>query len=118
MKIIVLLFLIVLSGCSAPVFKVELVENEVIDSYKGITVRDGRLDQQVYMNGISYDSASHVYLLETNPPIEEVVKRVVRIQLGKANAYSSLVTEITIEELDLKNKVGFAKADELYLQLV
>ena len=116
MKTLALLLSIFLSGCAAPVIKVNLAYNEAAGSYSSVIVRDGRLDKQIYMNGISFGSASHIYLLEANPPIEEVVQRIVCDHLQKAKI-SLPEVRITIEELELKNKVGFMKADELYCKI-
>lgn len=107
-----------LSGCAARVFNVPL---NLPDSTKGktnVVVKDGRLDKQIYMTGISFGSASHTYLLTTEPPMEVVLQRYVSDVLSKSAQRTQFTKiEMTIEELDLKNKIGFAKADELYCRI-
>lgn len=84
-------------------------------SPSGLLVRDGRLDKQLYMTAISFSSTSHMYLLRAEPPIEDALERHIHTAISKVTPALTLEkAEVTIEAVDLKNRVGFAKADELY----
>jgi len=79
---------------------------------------DGRLDKQIYMTGISFNSASHIYLLAAEPSLEVALEHHIYSALAKTNNTPRFTkAKVTIEDLDLKNKVGFAKQDELYCEI-
>lgn len=116
MRYLPVLLVALLTGCAAPVFQVPLGSPQVDfrTTDRIITVKDGRLDKQIYMTGISFGSASHIYLLTAEPALEAALDAHVRDALREGTslrAYRKL--DLTIDELDIKNKVGFAKADQL-----
>ena len=111
MKKIVILASLIMSGCAATHSEIELDYPVQVAQERYISVKDGRLDKQVYMNAITHYSTAHTYLLEPSPTIDKVIQ-------SKLNHYFShnkisKPVEITVDELDVKNIVGFAKADKL-----
>lgn len=114
-KIFVALGVLSLCGCAARVFDVRLEPPEAIASTTQVSVQDGRLDPQIYMTGISMGSASSIYLLAPEPPLNVTLQKF--IQANLPNAAKAQPVTVRIERLDIKNKVGFAKADELYCEL-
>lgn len=119
MRIVVAALLVIsLSGCAAQVFQVPLSLPDTGKVKFNLKVGDERLDRQIYMTGISFGSASHIYLLTAEPPIEVALERYIHNATSKVmHQLSFTKAEVAIEELDLKNKVGFAKADELYCKI-
>lgn len=112
------LLTISLSGCAARVFNVPLNLPDSTKDKTNVAVKDGRLDKQIYMTGIDFASASHIYLLTTEPPMEVALERYISNALvEKAQPTQFTKVELTVEELDLRNKVGFAKTDELYCMI-
>lgn len=104
-----------LSGCTARIFDIHL-KYETTETNNKIIVKDQRLDKQIYMTGIGWDTSSNIYFLKANPSIDEVIRNIVSDNLNnKIRLLESI--EINIEELDLKNKVGFGQADELFCKI-
>ena len=110
-----LLLIIGFNGCTAKVFDVNLKYKASTTNNK-IIVKDGRLDKQIYMTSISWSTSTNTYFLKANPNIEEVIKNTVSINLNHKEKLPQ-IKEIIIEELDLKNKVGFGQEDELYCKI-
>ena len=106
---VVALMISFVAGCAAPVFNVPL-DTPGVGAQSGVTVKDGRMDKRVYMTGISWGSASNIYLLTPEPALEVALERHISSGWTKTSVPKA---EVIIEELDLKNLVGFAKADEL-----
>jgi hypothetical protein len=116
--LLAILAVAVLSGCAARVFRVPLSVPDATEVTSSLLVLDGRMDEQIYMTGISFNSASHIYLLEAEPPLEVALRSYIYDAQSKMRHRPSVKkAEVTVEELDLKNKVGFAKADELYCKI-
>src|ERR1700674_68390 len=69
------LFVMCVSGCAAPVITVRLSPPDIQKSQFNVVVRDARLDQQVYMTGISFGSASNIYMLAPEPPVDGALRR-------------------------------------------
>jgi hypothetical protein len=107
--------LLSLCGCAARVFEVRLAPPEVVAPVADVTVQDARLDPQIYMTGISMGSTSSVYLLAPDPSLDFMLQSLIQAKLP--NFPGGLAVTVRIERLDLKNKVGFAKADELYCEI-
>jgi hypothetical protein len=106
-----------LFGCAARVFNVPLNLPDSTKNKNNVVVKDGRLDKQIYMTVISL-GASHIYLLTTDPPMEVALEYYIYNALSKSVQRTQFTKiEMTVEEFDLKNKVGFAKADELYCRI-
>jgi hypothetical protein len=111
---------IILSGCAARVFTVSLTPPAVPspDTLGKLVVVDARPDSQIYMTGISFDSSAHLYLLVSEPPLNVALQNFIeaRASMRKPNLpFHSL--EVSIERLDIKNKVGLAKADDLLCEI-
>lgn len=107
-----------LPSCAAPVFKVPLTLPEGRKVNTNLVVKDARLDKTIYMTGISAGSESHIYLLTSEPAIETALEQHLSVDIDKEDARRNTPKiDITIDDLDLKDKVGFGKADELYCKI-
>ena len=116
-KILYVVLMLLIVGCAAREHSVMLdTPNPVKDS--NIVVVDGRLDKNLYMTGISYTNQSHIYILSPNPPIEVALKQAIQANEKLLNKSGFIKAEVNIEGIDIKDKVGFAKADELYCTIV
>jgi hypothetical protein len=113
-SLVLTLIVLFFSGCAARVFAVRLTSPKTVGTTSGVMVRDGRLDQQIYVTGISMGSKANIYLLAPEPPIEVALRQFIS---NKLSMTAEFPMTIIIERLDLKNRVGFAKADELYCEL-
>ena len=116
-KIIYVVLILLISGCAAGVHQVVLDTAMPGKKNINIMVVDGRLDKRLYMNAITLTSASHIYTLSVNPTIEVVLKHTMEANEDILDKSDFIKAEVIIEEIDIKNKVGFAKADELYCKI-
>lgn len=114
-RIVLAVGLLSLCGCAARVFEVRLAPPEVVAPVADVAVQDARLDPQIYMTGISMGSTSNIYLLSPKPPLHFMLQSFIQAKLQHASDSRAMM--VRIERLDLKNKVGFAKADELYCEI-
>ncbi len=114
--IISLLAFLTLTGCAARVFQVPLVAPQTESSLFRVEVKDQRLDPQVYMTGISMGSQVNIYLLAPEPPLDIALKRMLENKLNSGGATISEVV-VQVQRLDIKNKVGFGRADELFCEI-
>lgn len=110
-----------LSGCAVSSFKVNLNKDHVgvTEFSKKVVVKDGRMDNQLYMTGISFGGQVNMYPLTPDPTLSWVLQKNISDQLfKKENLFFRHVIEVVIEEVDIKNKVGFGVADELSCKIV
>lgn len=100
------------TGCAHRVFKVDLAEPMLSDTKTELTVVDERADKQLKMFGISNANRVSGYLF--NPVPEEI--KVIQSHLSQIlqNAPQVSKVRVSLTELELVNKVGFATNDELY----
>jgi len=109
------LFLVVAcfaASCSARVVNVRLAPPQIALTDE-VLVRDRRADPQVYMTAIGIGSTPVlIHLLAPNPPLEISLRRFIQ---SRTPRFAAML--VSIERLDLKNRVGFAKADELSCEL-
>ena len=106
--------LALLSGCAVRVFEVTLSVPPAANAATAVSVRDGRVDPQVYVTAISI-SGTNVHLLAANPPLSVALERHLgsAVESTFAQVLSKSNFEVSIEELELRNRVGFGKADHL-----
>lgn len=108
-----------LSGCAARVFPVALNTPPPIQTKAAVTVVDARLDKQLSITAIGWDSSVGVFFLAPAPPLDDVLtRRVTEALRGKINALSQGPVTLTLEDLELRNRVGFAKVDHITCRLV
>lgn len=113
-RIVLALGMLSLCGCAARVFEVPLSPPADVSSAAEVRVHDGRLDPQVYITVINI-GATAINLLAPNPTLDVALKSFIQDKLPPS--YDGQAISVNIERLDLKDKVGFAKADELYCEL-
>ena len=99
-----------LVGCAAPVYNVDLETADNGARFKNVRVHDKRLDEKVYMTGLSI-AGTHIYMFEVNPPLKTTLEGLVNSELVSTRLNAEF--DINIHELDIKNQVGFATADKL-----
>ena len=110
-KTLLLIFLYaLLTGCAIPVHKIKISTPLTNSPRENITVIDNRLDTQVYMTGISY-AGTHIYTYEMEPEISVALHRYITLELGEHFVNKDVT--INIESLDIKNNIGFGKADKI-----
>lgn len=117
-KLILAISTLLLFGCAARVVTVQLNAPNLIHKESTVQVKDERLDKQIYMTGISIGAESHIYMLNAEPPLDISLERYIySIMSNKIPLTAFSKAEVTIDEIDLKNKVGFGKANELLCKM-
>lgn len=106
-----------LTGCAARVFPVPLSIPSGMPQKVRVTVVDDRLDKQLLITAVSWDSTVAVYLLEAEPSLQEALQRVIAQTLAGSSAESSALA-VSLEELDLRSRVGFARSDHVTCRIV
>lgn len=104
-----------LCGCAVRVFDVSLNTPQDVAAVVKVSVQDDRLDPQVYMTGIAYGSQTNIYLLAPKPPLNVTLQKFIEAGLPPSPSIKSSI--VKIQRLDLKNRVGFGIADQLYCEI-
>ena len=122
MKLINIVFIAIilsLEGCAPNNTLVKLDSpNPSYEKSKSVVVNDGRLDKQVYMTGISIGAKANIYMIKPEPALHVALEQHIYSNLSKRPpAKASPNIEVTIEDLDLKTKVGFGTANELLCKI-
>jgi hypothetical protein len=111
MKVVISIFIsTILIGCAAPLYKISLYSNGKAKAITQISVKDNRLDQKLYITGIGI-GGTHVYMYEATPTIIEALDSGIQSSLTNYALVNDI--SVSLEELIIKNKEGFAKADRL-----
>jgi hypothetical protein len=108
--ILTLAFASLLSGCVTRPFKVDLRLPDSVPQNSAVKVVDNRGDNTVYMTAITVGGTSSIGIFEPEPPIETVLAQYI-INTDKGVLVGKKVN-IAIENLDLKNRVGFGTNDD------
>ena len=120
MKMKVALFLLIafLFGCSPTLINVPLNIPIIQESTINVVVKNGSLDQQIYLIEFGFGGTSHIHMLNLQPTIEIALGNLIKEKLISHKSLASFSRiEVTIEKLELKNKVGTAKNDEILCEI-
>jgi hypothetical protein len=100
-----------MSGCAPRVLTLDLQPVFLGNVQGPVGVFDARPDPLIYMTSISIGSATNTYILQPDPTVDTVLAASLNTVLADSLGADSL--SVRIERLDLRNVVGFAKADQL-----
>jgi hypothetical protein len=111
------LLIFALTGCAPRISTIHLDAPNILNK-QNLSVKDGRLDTQIYMVGISIGAQTHTYILNAEPSVDISLNNYLSADLAnKTKLYKYSRAEVLIEEIDLKNKVGFGKPNELLCKI-
>ena len=98
-------------------FEIKVSPERAVD---GILVRvvDGRPDKQLYMNSITFTGQTYLYPLAPDPPLAEALRGFIQLA-ARSHGFSRSNGDplITVEAIDIKNRVGFALPDDMSCQM-
>jgi hypothetical protein len=102
-----------IAGCAVRTHEIRVVP-DAAPSITTIRVVDGRADKQLYMNAIAFGGQSSIYPLVPVPAIEHALHAFIGSAASVLGVRSfNAEPVITIEDIDIKNRVGFATTDDL-----
>ena len=99
-----------LGGCTAPIYKISLTPNPVAANTRSVSVVDDRLDELVYITGLSI-VGTDVYSYEVEPKLAEALRGAISLALGDLTPTREVT--VTITDLEILERVGFLKEHEV-----
>ncbi len=113
-----LLTILFLFGCAPHAITVSLNVPNIQESQVSVAVKNAQLDQQIYLTEFGFTGTSYIRMLSLEPPMEIALSQFIKERLtayGLQERFSNI--EVTVKRLEIKNKVGTAKNDELLCEL-